>query len=276
VATYAIGDIQGCLSSLQQLINKIQFRASHDRLWFVGDLVNRGPDSLSVLRWVKALGPTAVVVLGNHDLHLLAAAEGARPIRKDDTFQDVLAAPDRDDLLHWLRQRPLLHRQDKFVFVHAGLLPQWTVEEAEQLAREVEQVLQSADFKSLLQHMTGSKPGRWSPELTGAARYRVIINALTRLRLCTVDGEMEFSYTGPPLGAPPGYVPWFDVPTRRSRDATVISGHWAALGLVMREDLIALDTGCVWGGSLSAVRLEDRAVFQVACAECGASSQGES
>ena len=268
MAIYAIGDIQGCFSSLQLLISKLQFNPSDDSLWFVGDLVNRGPDSLSVLRCVKGLGASAVVILGNHDLHLLAAAEGARPIRKDDTFQDVLSAPDRDELLDWLRHRPLMHRQGQLVMVHAGLLPQWTLEEAEQLAREVSGVIQSVHFKALLQQMTGSTPTRWSSELTGATRWRVIINALTRLRLCTIDGEMEFSYTGPPPGAPPGYLPWFDVPTRRSRESTVMCGHWAALGLVMRENLIALDTGCVWGGSLTAVRLEDRSVYQVQCGEC--------
>jgi bis(5'-nucleosyl)-tetraphosphatase (symmetrical) len=265
VAIYAIGDIQGCFSALERLIANIQFTPSRDELWFVGDLVNRGPDSLGVLRWVKALGNSAMVVLGNHDLHLLAAAEGIRPIREADTFEDILAAPDRDELLEWLRHRPLLYRHGECVVVHAGLLPQWTVEEAGNLAHEVEGKLRSPDYKSLLQDMYDSTATRWAPELQGAARFRVIINALTRLRFCNAQGEMELSHAGPPHTAPPGYVPWFEVPTRRSKDATVICGHWSALGLLILPNLLALDSGCVWRGSLTAARLEDRAVFQVTC-----------
>ncbi|HEY3198742.1 MAG TPA: symmetrical bis(5'-nucleosyl)-tetraphosphatase [Nitrospirales bacterium] len=265
MAVYAVGDIQGCFSALQRLIDKFGFNPLQDTLWFVGDLVNRGPESLAVLRWVKALGPAAVVVLGNHDLHLLAAAEGVRPVRKEDTFQDVLKAPDREALLDWLRQQRLLYREKDFVLVHAGLLPQWTTAEAEALATEVEQVLRGAEYKTLLREMYGSSPARWSPELTGMARYRVIINALTRLRFCTLDGEMDFEENGPPETAPQGFSPWFAVPNRRSRDAVVISGHWAALGLRMEENLLALDSGCVWGQRLSAVRLEDRKLYQVSC-----------
>jgi bis(5'-nucleosyl)-tetraphosphatase (symmetrical) len=269
VAIYAIGDIQGCFSALENLIGQIRFDPTKDTLWFVGDLVNRGPDSLAVLRWVKALGPSAIVVLGNHDLHLLAAAEDARPIREDDTFQDVLAAPDREDLLHWLRHRPLLHREDNFVLVHAGLLPEWTVDEAAKLAHEVEQVLSSPDYKSLLQQMYGSTPRRWSPDLTGMARLRVIINALTRLRFCAPDGTIDLKHTGPPESAPVGFSPWFALPNRRSSDAVIICGHWASLGLRVADNLLALDSGCVWGGSLTAVRLDDRKVFQVPCEKAG-------
>jgi bis(5'-nucleosyl)-tetraphosphatase (symmetrical) len=275
MAVYAVGDIQGCFSALENLIGQIRFDPTKDTLWFVGDLVNRGPNSLAVVRWVKALGPSAIVVLGNHDLHLLAAAEGARPLREDDTFQDVLAAADREDLLQWLRRRPLLHREDNFVLVHAGLLPEWTVDEAAKLAHEVEQVLRGPDYKVLLQGMYGSSPRQWSADLTGMARYRLIINALTRLRFCRLDGEMDFKQNGPPETAPQGFFPWFAVPNRRSREAVIVSGHWAALGLRVADDLLALDSGCVWGGSLTAVRLEDRKVFQVSCGKATSQKEGE-
>ena len=265
MAVYAVGDIQGCFSALQRLIDNIGFNPSKDTLWFVGDLVNRGRESLAVVRWVKALGSSAVVVLGNHDLHLLATGEGARPLGNGDTFQDVLAAPDREELLRWLRHQRLLYREDHIVLVHAGLLPQWTADEAEALAREVEQVLRGSDYKMLLQGMYGSSPRQWSSDLTGMARYRLIINALTRLRFCTLDGEMDFKENGPPETAPQGFFPWYAVPNRRSREAVIVSGHWAALGLRVADNLLALDSGCVWGGSLTAVRLEDRKVFQVSC-----------
>jgi len=265
MAVYAVGDIQGCFSALQRLIDKLGFNPRQDTLWFVGDLVNRGPESLAVLRWVKALAPAAVVVLGNHDLHLLAAAEGVRPVRKEDTFQDVLEAPDREALLDWLRHQRLLYREKDFVLVHAGLLPQWTTAEAEALAIEVEQVLHGADYKTLLREMYGSSPAHWSPDLMGMARYRVIINALTRLRFCTAEGEMDLSQKGPPETAPQGFFPWFALPNRRSRDAVIVSGHWAALGLRVEDSLLALDSGCVWGQRLSAVRLRDRKIYQVSC-----------
>jgi bis(5'-nucleosyl)-tetraphosphatase (symmetrical) len=265
VAVYAVGDIQGCFSALQRLIDKIGFNPSKDTLWFVGDLVNRGPESLAVVRWVKALGSSAVVVLGNHDLHLLASAEGVRPLGKGDTFQDVLAAPDREELLRWLRHQRLLYREGHVVLVHAGLLPQWTASEAEALAMEVEQVLRGSDYKTLLREMYGSSPAHWSPDLTGRERYRVIINALTRLRFCTFKGEMDFKHNGPPESAPQGFSAWFAVPNRKSRESLIVTGHWAALGLRVADNLLALDSGCVWGGSLTAVRLEDRKVFQVSC-----------
>jgi bis(5'-nucleosyl)-tetraphosphatase (symmetrical) len=265
VAIYAIGDIQGCFSALENLIGQIRFDPPKDTLWFVGDLVNRGPDSLAVLRWVKALGPSAIVVLGNHDLHLLAAAEGLRPVSKGDTFQDVLQASDREDLLNWLRQQRLLYRAKDVVLVHAGLLPQWSATEAEALATEVEGVLRGSEYKTLLREMYGSSPAQWSPDLTGMVRCRVIVNALTRLRFCTPEGTMDLKHTGPPESAPVGYSPWFALPNRRSSDAVIISGHWASLGLRVADNLLALDSGCVWGGSLTAVRLNDRKVYQVAC-----------
>lgn len=265
MATYAIGDIQGCFLQLQSLITAIGFDQGRDKLWFVGDLVNRGPQSLAVLRWVKSLGASAVVVLGNHDLHLLAAAEGAREIRKEDTFQDVLAATDRDELLRWLRQQPLLYREDNYLLVHAGLLPEWTADQAAELAGEVEQALRSAEYPALLRQMYGATPRRWSNDLAGMSRHRLIINALTRLRFCTPEGDMDLAHNGPPDSAPPGFLPWFDIPQRRTAQLTVVCGHWAALGLRVRDDLLAIDSGCVWGRQLTAVRLEDRKLFQVPC-----------
>jgi bis(5'-nucleosyl)-tetraphosphatase (symmetrical) len=265
MATYAIGDLQGCFASLQQLIGEIGFRESEDRLWFVGDLVNRGPQSLEILRFVKSLGERAVCVLGNHDLHLLIVAEGqVKPHRKD-TLGAILDAPDRDELLTWLRGRPLMHAEGEYAMVHAGLLPSWTIGKALDLACETEHALQGSDWRSLMAQMYGNQPDHWDDALSGYERLRVIINAMTRLRICTPDGRMEFSYTGPLGDIPRGYVPWFAVPGRRSANATVICGHWSAIGLLAEENLLALDSGCLWGRCLSAVRLEDRRIYQVSC-----------
>jgi bis(5'-nucleosyl)-tetraphosphatase (symmetrical) len=267
MATYAIGDVQGCLRSLQRLLGEIAFDERRDRLWFVGDLVNRGPDSLATLRFVRALGARATTILGNHDLHLLAVAEGLEKGRREDTFDEVLAAPDRNELLEWLRHRPLMHVEGGFAMVHAGLLPAWSVQRAAALAAEVESALQAASYRSFLAAMYGNRPARWDEWLTGFERLRVIVNALTRLRLCTADGEMEFRHTGRPKALPGGFMPWFEVPGRRSLDTPVIFGHWSALGTLNRPNLFALDTGCVWGRCLSALRLEDRRLFQVSCRE---------
>ncbi len=264
--TYAVGDVQGCFSALQKLMEQIRFNPTEDRLQFVGDLVNRGPHSLAVLRYVKGLGPAAVTVLGNHDLHLLAVAAGIERVRAKDTFQDILAAPDREALLDWLRHRPLLHRERNDVLVHAGLLPQWTVDQAEQLAREVEQALQSDDYRTLLRSYYDRSACRWSDDLTGKPRLSVTARALTRLRICTTDGEMDLAFTGPPQEAPKGYFPWFQVVGRKSADATIICGHWAALGLHLQDNVLALDSGCVYGRQLVAVRLEDRQLYRVSCA----------
>jgi len=252
---------------MQDLMEQIRFDPSKDKLWFVGDLVNQGPDSVSVLRWVRGLGEKAVVVLGNHDLHLLAVAGGVAKQRRKDTVRDILAAPDRDDLLGWLRHQRLLHNENGYVLVHAGLLPQWTVSQAVSLAREVEYALRGDEHRTFLQHMKGSEPRRWADDLVGTARLRVITNSLTRLRFCTDDGIMEFSHKGPPSNPPKGFLPWFQVPSRRSADATIISGHWAALGLCVQDNFLALDSGCVWGGRLTAMRLDDRQFFQVSCAD---------
>lgn len=262
MATYAIGDVQGCHSELQRLIDALRFDPAADSLWLVGDLVNRGPGSLGVLRLLKSLGDKCVAVLGNHDLHLLAVAAGHARLRAEDTLDEVLAAPDRDELLGWLRRRPMLHVAGNYAMVHAGLLPQWDVATARSLAGEIEAALRGPACDEFFAHLYGSKPSRWDDALTGADRLRVIVNAMTRMRFCTIKGKMEFASKGGLDSAPAGYLPWFDVPGRASADHTVITGHWSALGLVVRPDLVALDTGCAWGGSLSAVRLEDGRVFQ--------------
>jgi bis(5'-nucleosyl)-tetraphosphatase (symmetrical) len=265
MATYAIGDVQGCAATLKQLVHHIGFNSLRDRLWFVGDLVNRGPDSLGVLRYVRSLGSSAVTVLGNHDLHLLAIAGGvARPGKKD-TIHQVLNAPDRDELLSWLCRQPLLYRENNVVLIHAGLLPQWTVATAAKLAHEVEGVLRGEHYRELLRGLYVERfPDHWDEQLPGPARLGVITNALTKLRVCTPAGRMDLGFKAEPQHIPPGLLPWFIVPGRRSTGETIICGHWSALGLHLQDNVIAIDTGCVWGRHLTAVRLEDRRVFQVA------------
>ena len=267
MATYAIGDVQGCYEALQRLLRRIRFTPDSDRLWFVGDLVNRGPDSLSVLRYIKGLGDRAVVVLGNHDLFLLAVAEHIVPVRPEDTLQAVLTAPDCQDLLMWLRQQRLFYHEGPFALVHAGLLPQWSIDDATRFAHEVEAGLRSASYRDVLRALYPSKHLQWSSQLTGPARLATIIKVLTRLRACSPNGQMESSYSGPPERIPAGYFPWFTIPDRQHRDTTIVCGHWAALGLHCEAHLLAIDSGYVWGRQLSAVRLEDRTVFQVEYAE---------
>ncbi|MFA6920422.1 MAG: symmetrical bis(5'-nucleosyl)-tetraphosphatase [Gallionella sp.] len=266
MAIYAVGDIQGCYTELVQLLEKIGFDQQKDKLWLVGDLVNRGADSLQVLRLVKSLGDSAITVLGNHDLHLLAVASGVSRLHRGDTLDEILNAPDREELLVWLRNQRLLHVEGDFVLVHAGLLPGWTVKGARKLAHEVEAALRGKNYVEFLQHMYGNQPVCWDDDLSGYKRLRVITNALTRMRVCTGRGEMEFDFKAELQNIPQGYLPWFDVPGRESIDATVIFGHWSALGLMIKPNAIALDTGCLWGGPLTAIRLEDREVIQVACA----------
>ncbi len=266
MATYAVGDIQGCFASLQALLEKCSFSPEFDRLWLVGDLVNRGPRSLETLRFVKGLGDRAVTVLGNHDLSLLMAAEGFGKRHRSDTIDDILAATDRDELLHWLRHQRLMHVQGDYAMVHAGLLPAWSVAEARTLAGEVEQALQAENYREFLANMWGSEPGAWDSSLTGWPRLRVIVNAMTRMRFCSPAGEMDFKAKGELSQAPAGYLPWFEVPGRRSAATVLVTGHWSALGLRLEPNLLALDSGCLWGGKLSALRLEDRALFQVDCA----------
>jgi bis(5'-nucleosyl)-tetraphosphatase (symmetrical) len=266
MATYAIGDVQGCYTELRALLDRIRFDERCDRLWFVGDLVNRGPGSLQTLQFVKRLGKRAVTVLGNHDLHLIALAFGYGRVRGDDTLDTVLDAPDRDELIDWMRTLPLLHAAEGHVMVHAGLLPQWSVETAQMLAREVENELRGPRHLEFLARLYGSKPEVWTDSLSGADRLRVIVNAMTRMRFCTAEGRMEFKTKGESTQPPPGYVPWFDAPARKSAGASIICGHWSALGLKLLPNLIALDAGCVWGGQLTAIRLDDRTTVQVPCA----------
>lgn len=258
--TYAIGDVQGCFDELKALLLQFGF-SRNDRLWFVGDLVNRGPKSLEVLRFVKELAGKAIVVLGNHDLHLVTQYEGFERPRTDDTFIDVLNAPEARELVDWLRTRPMMHVERGYAMVHAGLLPQWGIQKSLALAREVEKALAAPDYKEFLKNMYGSKPDAWSDSLKGWDRLRVIVNAMTRMRFCTRDGRMDYKTKG--KMPPPGYRAWFEF--RKDREA-LVCGHWSALGLKATEKLAALDSGCVWGGKLTAMRLEDRKLYQVACA----------
>lgn len=275
MATYAIGDIQGCFDSLQRLLTECRFDPSADCLWLVGDLVNRGPRSLDTLRFVRHLGDAAIAVLGNHDLYLLMAAEGFGRRNKGDTLEEILNAPDRDELLHWLRHRPLCHHDGRFCMVHAGLLPQWTVTRARALAAEVEATLAGPAYRDFMANMWGSEPASWSDELEGWPRLRVIVNAMTRMRFCSLDGVMEFKTKGDASAAPADHVPWFDVPGRRSANDVLVTGHWSALGLKIESNLLALDSGCLWGRHLTAVRLDDRAIFQVDCSPAEAPARDD-
>jgi bis(5'-nucleosyl)-tetraphosphatase (symmetrical) len=269
MSRYLIGDIQGCLEPLERLLDVLPW-CSGDQLWFAGDLVNRGPDSLGVLRRVRDLGTQAVTVLGNHDLHLICVAAGHARKHRSDTLDAVLAAPDREELLAWLRARPLAHLEEGFLLVHAGVLPAWNAQDTRAFAAEVERWLQGPDHDEFLQVMYGNQPASWSEDLQGFDRLRVITNALTRLRLCTAEGVMDFTHKGELADAPAGLLPWFEVASRATEDHCVLFGHWSALGLLMRERLIAVDTGCLWGRTLTAVRLEDRQVFAVPCASAQA------
>lgn len=265
MATYAVGDVQGCFAALEGLLGEVGFSASRDRLWLVGDLVNRGDASLDVLRYVRNLGSAAVAALGNHDLHLIMLAEGCGRLSKEDTLDAVLDAPDRDDLLGWLRVQSMFHVEDEYAMVHAGLLPSWSIAKARELGREVELALSGSDYGDFLANMWGSEPAQWNEHLRGWDRLRVIVNAMTRMRFCTADGRMEFRSKGPPESAPAGYQPWFAVPGRANATHTIICGHWSALGFRHEEKLLALDSGCLWGRCLTAVRLEDRRIYQHPC-----------
>ncbi|WP_298139427.1 symmetrical bis(5'-nucleosyl)-tetraphosphatase [Acidiferrobacter sp.] len=271
MATYAIGDLQGCLRSLQALLAHIRYRDGTDRLWFTGDLVNRGPESLETLRFLRTL-TDPVVVLGNHDLHLLGVACGARRVGTDDTLEAILTAPDRIELLDWLRQQPLLyHDTDQDIaMVHAGLPAQWTIAEARDLASELEGALQGPLPCQALEGIYGSQPDLWSPALLGADRLRFIANALTRIRYCDLEGRLDMRNKGPLGTQAPGLVPWFDVPGRRSRQTRIVFGHWSSLGRRVFGNVVCLDSGCLWGGTLTALRLEDSMFFSVPCDNCGA------
>ncbi|WP_382160458.1 symmetrical bis(5'-nucleosyl)-tetraphosphatase [Hydrogenophaga sp. UC242_50] len=257
MALYMIGDVQGCDAALGRLLDDIGFSPSRDTLYLLGDLVNRGPASLAVLRRLIALDGAAHCLLGNHDLHLLATAHGVRKPHRSDTVGDILAAPDREALLDWLRARPMALFEHGWLMVHAGVLPQWDVAGTLALAGELQAVLRSADWTGFLQEMYGNEPPLWSDSLRGAARLRVIVNAFTRLRFCTAQGVMEFDTKDSAGAAPEGFMPWFDVPGRRTEGVPIAFGHWSTLGAVQRHDLQALDTGCVWGGCLTAARITE-------------------
>jgi bis(5'-nucleosyl)-tetraphosphatase (symmetrical) len=269
MSTYVVGDIQGCHTALEELLTALNFDRTHDRLWITGDLVNRGEDSLAVLRWCVAHDDCVVAVLGNHDLHLLAVAEGFVPPHRKDTLDMILAAPDRDALLTWLRQRPMLHRDGPWMMVHAGLSPAWTTQQAQELAGELEAALRGPDWRDFLARMYGNEPQRWAPDLHGQDRLRFIANSLTRTRYLYPDGSLEFQHKLGLDTAPADLTPWFDFPGRASTNVRILFGHWSTLGLLIREDVIALDTGCLWGGALTAFRLEDEQCFQVRCTARG-------
>ncbi|MDX5332663.1 MAG: symmetrical bis(5'-nucleosyl)-tetraphosphatase [Gammaproteobacteria bacterium] len=258
MAIYAIGDIQGCFDALRRLLDDLRFDPACDRLWSVGDLVNRGPQSLETLRFFRGLGEAATVVLGNHDLHLLAVQAGAQPLKPKDSFAELLAAADAGELLHWLRHRPLLHHDAELgvVLAHAGIAPAWDLATASACAREVEAVLRSDDHPDFFTAMYGNEPAVWQDSLTGTARLRYIVNAFTRMRYCDVAGRLDLDFKGRPGEDTGGLMPWFEVPGRRLADQRIVFGHWSTLGLLQRDNLLALDTGCVWGGRLTAARLD--------------------
>lgn len=270
MAVYAIGDVQGCYEPLQALLRTIRFDPARDTLWFTGDLVNRGPRSADVVRLVMGLADRAVTVLGNHDLHLLAVAAGKAKAKKRDTLEDILAAPDRAELLDWLRRRPLLHHDARlnYTLIHAGLLPPWDLADATRLAREAEAVLRGETADRFFDHMYGDLPDHWSAELHGHERLRVIVNAFTRLRFCDRDGNMDLRPKGPPGSQPADLLPWFQAPRRKSRELRIVFGHWSALGAYRGDGVIGLDSGCLWGGRLTAVRLDatEPEFFSVPCA----------
>ncbi|GAA5317084.1 MAG: symmetrical bis(5'-nucleosyl)-tetraphosphatase [Candidatus Pelagadaptatus aseana] len=264
MATYAVGDIQGCLTPLQCLLEKVAFNPEKDRLWVAGDLVNRGPDSLGTLRYLYNMRACLTVVLGNHDLHLLAVAHHQRALNRQDTLDEILDAPDGKELLEWLRQQPLVHHDSElgFTMVHAGIPPQWDIRKALKRSRRVEKYLQGPKFKRFLREMYGNHPSKWRSTLHGMKRLRVITNYFTRMRLCTADGRLDLSHKGSPKNAPKGYAPWFEHKKRKTRKDKIIFGHWAALeGQTGTKNIYALDTGCVWGGKLTMMRLEDEVLF---------------
>ena len=272
--TYLIGDIQGCDDAFERLLRTISFSPSRDTLYILGDLINRGPASAEVLRRCMRLGDAVKPLLGNHDLHLLATAYGVRKTGKRDTLQNILNAADRNELLHWVSQQPLArHLQSKsgqrLLMVHAGVLPQWSFEEALQLADEVHQTIKGTNLNDFLQHMYGNLPNQWRNDLSGHERIRTIVNALTRIRFCSADGKMDFESSESADAAPEGLMPWFECPARQTAADIIAFGHWSTLGLVNRPHLMALDTGCIWGGCLTAMELGDdfmeRTVHQVHC-----------
>lgn len=272
---YAIGDVQGCYDELLQLVEELRFDPARDRLWFTGDLVNRGTQSLEVLRFVRSLGERATVVLGNHDLHLLAVGAGVSHLRPKDSFMDVLEAYDRNSLLSWLQQRPLLHHDARlgYTLIHAGLPPQWDLAAARACAAEAERLLRGADAVGFFRQMYGDRPQQWRGDLVGTERLRFIVNCFTRLRYCDAEGRLALQYKGAPGTQDAGVMPWFQVPGRKSADMKILFGHWSTLGRHQGDGVYSLDSGCIWGGALTALRLDDGRWFSVACE--GACAPGE-
>ena len=264
---YLMGDLQGCCQALERMLQTIDFSPSRDHLFVLGDLVNRGPDSLGVLRRLRGLDNAATCLLGNHDLHLLAVAHGVRKMHRSDTLAPILDAPDREEWLYWLRQQRLAVQAHGWLMVHAGVVPQWDAAQTVVLAGEVEAMLRSPEVGEFLTLMYGNEPARWDDSLQGVDRWRCVVNSLTRLRFCATDGTMEFATKEGAGGAPEGYMPWFEVPGRRTEGTPVAFGHWSTLGLINRDDLLALDTGCLWGGHLTAARVDGatRELIQIAC-----------
>jgi len=266
VATYAIGDIQGCFSALKQLLKSVEFNRDKDRLWIAGDLINRGPESLQTLEFLYKIRENLDIVLGNHDLHLLAVAAGFKKPTPSDTLDDILKSPIRKQLLNWLRQQPLIHHDStlNYTMVHAGIPPQWSISESLIYAKEVENILSSDDINTFLSVMYGNSPNHWDESLTGMDRLRLITNYFTRMRFCTPAGGLELKTKSHVNDAPTGYYPWFDINNRKAKNDNIIFGHWAALeGKTHQDNIFALDTGCVWGGKLTAMRLEDKKIFSV-------------
>ena len=264
---YLVGDIQGCAAALDRLLDEIAFSPSRDHLYVLGDLVNRGPGSLATLRRLRGLGAAASCVLGNHDWHLLAVAAGVRPRHRSDTLDDILDAPDREDWLAWVRTRRMAIHERGWLMLHAGVVPQWDLATTLELAANLEQNLRQRPPREFLAALFGNEPARWSDSLDGDERLRFTLNTLTRIRFVADDGTLEFQTKDGADAAPPGFRPWFDVPGRRTAGVPVAFGHWSSLGLVDRKDLLCLDTGCVWGGRLTAVRIDDgeREIFHVEC-----------
>lgn len=265
---WAIGDVQGCYEQLVALLNHPEIRQDpHCKFWFAGDIINRGPGSLKTLQLIMSLGDRAITVLGNHDIHLLSVAAGIRRVQRMDTLDEILNAKHKKDYIDWLRHRPLAHFEHNHLMVHAGVMQDWTAEQTISYANEVSEILQSKQWRQQIIHLFGNSPNRWSPDLKGARRHRVIVNALTRMRMCRTDGTMDFNYKGSPALHPEidqaKVLPWFELPNRKTQDTTIIFGHWSALGLLIRPHLLALDTGCVWGGRLTAIRLHDRKLIQI-------------
>mgnify|MGYP001818327599 FL=1 len=266
MTTYAIGDLQGCYNALQRLLDKVQFEPGQDTLWLAGDLVNRGPNSLATLRFVKSLGDNAVTVLGNHDLHLLAIAADHKTT-KDPGLKEILAAPDLDELIDWIRKQPVLHYDAKldFAMVHAGIHPSWTLQQALDYAEELHQILSGDNYLDFIHQMYGNKPRSWREDLNGWERLRFIVNVFTRMRYCDIDGKLNLKDKGPIGSQGADSLPWFDMPKRKTRKQRILFGHWSTVGRLERKDVYALDTGCVWGGSLSLYCLETQAWARCVC-----------